>query len=132
MRHSIFHDASWLRFLLVGGLCFVLNLLILFVGTDLLGAHYLWATLVSLWMTSTLGWQLNRCWTFGSRSSAWLAEYGRYLTVSLSSFGLGLGLMAVCVSGLGMHYLVANAVISAGLTVANFLTHRNWSFDSRC
>lgn len=130
MARSVLRDPRWARFLIVGGVCFSVNLVVLYAGTDLLGVHYLWATLASLWITNTLGWLLNRRWTFASRAPAAFAEYCRYLTVNLSSFALGMALMALLVGLLGIHYLVANACIAFAMALGNFLAHRSWSFSS--
>ena len=131
MSASLFRDARWRRFLLVGGLCFFTNLMVLYVGTELVGLHYLVSTFFSIFVTNTLGWVLNRKWTFASSSSNWLLEYGRYLTVSLSGFAFSLGLMTLLVSGAGVHYLLASASIAVGMTVVNFAAHRGWSFARR-
>lgn len=125
------HDRRWWRFVMVGGLCFMVNLLVLYVATDIWGWHYLLSMLLSIAVANTLGWFLNRVWTFGSSSSTLLAEYIRYLTVNLSSFAFSLLSMAVLVTGVGVHYLVASALNAVVLTVFNFLAHRGWSFAER-
>ncbi len=123
-----FHDIRWWRFLAVGGLCFVVNVLVLYIGTELAGLHYLVSMLISILIANTLGWALNRQWTFASTSSDWFAEYTRYLAVNLSSFALSLVLMAVLVSGLGVHYLLASGGMAVVLAAFNFVAHRGWSF----
>jgi putative flippase GtrA len=123
-----FEDRRWWRFLAVGGLCFLANLLVLYVGTELAGLHYLVSMLISILVANTLGWALNRQWTFASTSTDWLPEYTRYLAVNLSSFFVSLGLMALLVSGAGIHYLLASAGIAVVLTAFNFIAHRGWSF----
>ena len=125
------HDRRWWRFVMVGGLCFMVNLLVLYVATDIWGWHYLLSMLLSIAVANTLGWFLNRVWTFGSSSSKLLSEYIRYLTVNLSSFAFSLLSMAVLVTGVGVHYLVASALNAIVLTVFNFLAHRGWSFAER-
>lgn len=123
-----FQDRRWWRFLVVGCVCFLTNLLVLYVGTELAGLHYLVSMLISIVIANTLGWALNRQWTFASTSTAWFAEYTRYLAVNLSSFLASLGLMALLVSGAGVHYLLASAGIAVVLTAFNFIAHRGWSF----
>lgn len=118
----------WWRFLVVGGLCFLVNLFVLYVGTERIGLHYLVSMVISILIANTLGWVLNRKWTFGSTSIDWLAEYSRYLAVNLSSFLVSLVLMAVLVSGAGVHYLLASGGIAVVLTAFNFIAHRGWSF----
>lgn len=126
-----FHDLRWWRFLAVGALCFIVNGLVLYVGTDLAGLHYLVSMLISIFIANTLGWALNRRWTFGSRSQDCLAEYTRYVVVNLSGFLFSLVLMALLVSGLGVHYLLASAGMAVVLAAFNFMAHRGWSFAEK-
>lgn len=125
------HDQRWWRFVMVGGLCFTVNLLVLYLATDVWGWHYLLSMLLSIAIANTLGWFLNRVWTFVSTSTEWFAEYLRYLSVNLSSFVLSLLSMAALVSGLGIHYLAASAINAVALTMFNYLAHRGWSFAER-
>lgn len=124
-------DPRWPRFLLVGGSCFLINLIILYLCTDLLGIHYLISMLISIIVVNSIGWLANRTWTFTSQNRNKLTEYARYLTVNLGSFALSLALMAVMVSALGVHYLIASTLIAAGLTIINFSLHRDWSFNRK-
>ncbi len=124
----VWRDERWWRFLVVGGVCFTANLIVLYVGTDVLGLHYLVSMLLSILIANTLGWWLNRRWSFRSRARGLVAEYLRYFAVTLTSSFLSLILMAVLVSGLRLHYLAASSAIAVGLTLFNFLAHRGWSF----
>ncbi|RYG64918.1 GtrA family protein [bacterium] len=122
---------DFIRFLCVGGTCFAVNLGVLYLVTEFLGAHYLVAMAVSIVVANSLGFILNRNWTFESRSASIWRELVRYFTVNLGQSALNLALMAFFVSVLGVHYLVASAGIAIVLTGANFLLHKNWSFNSR-
>lgn len=121
-------DKPLIRFVMVGGLCFVTNLAVLYGGTDVLGWHYLISMAVSIVVANTLGWLLNRLWTFGESGQAWWAEYGRYLSVCFSSTLISLVLMVLCVSVMGLHYLLASAMIAVLMLIFNFIAHRDWSF----
>lgn len=87
--------------------------------------------LISIIVVNTIGWLANRTWTFTSQNRNKLTEYARYITVNLGSFAFSLTLMAVLVSLLGVHYLLASTLIAAGLTIINFTLHRDWSFSKK-
>ena len=87
--------------------------------------------LISIIIVNSIGWLANRTWTFTSQNRNKLSEYARYLTVNLGSFALNLALMALLVSVLGVHYLIASTLIAAGLTIINFSLHRDWSFNRK-
>ena len=127
----IWRDRRWLRFVLVGGTCFLANLVVLYVGTDVLGWHYLVSMAASIAVANSLGWLLNRGWTFRSTNVRRLPEFARYLAVNLAATVVSLALMALLVSGLGVHYLLASALLAAVFMVINFIAHRDWSFAPR-
>lgn len=123
-------DKRLLRFILVGGICFATNLLVLYVGTEELGLHYLFSMALSILVANSLGWMLNRRWTFTDSGIQCWKEYSRYMSVSLSSTLISLGLMILLVDMLNLHYLLASATIAAAMTIVNFVLHRDWSFAS--
>lgn len=131
MIRPAFLSARFGRFLVVGATCFALNLGVLYLGTEVWKWHYLAAMLLSILLANTLGFALNRVWTFESRRNPFWRELGRYYTVNLGAFALNLGLMAVLVSGLGAPPLTASAFLAIAMTGANFLLHKKWSFASR-
>ncbi len=119
---------QFLRFGLVGGLCYLTGLGVLYLGTDVAGWHYLASMCLALLIANFLGWALNRKWTFASRSPELLNELARYYGVNLSSHVVTLGLMALLVGFLGWNHLVASAVIAIGLMCVNYFLHRDFSF----
>lgn len=118
------------RFLIVGGACYFVGLALLFIGTEKLGLHYLASTAMTLLIVNFLGWVLNRKWTFTPSNSLPLAEFGRYFVVNLTGFFLSLILMGILVSFLGVHYLLASAVVAVMMAAINFVLHRDWSFKA--
>lgn len=119
------------RFICVGAASFALNLLVLWLGTSVIGAHYLASTLFSLIFVNGLSFCLQRGWVFASRSPDWKRELGRFYGVNSGAFAINLGAMALLVSGFHLPYLAASALIGVALTAFNFVLHRNWSFARR-
>ena len=113
-----------LRFIVVGGICFLLNTLILYAGTEWLHIHYLLSLLACFVLVNAVGFLLNGYFTFGvdvaRRADRWL---GYYLTMA-GSLLASLALFYVAVDLLGIHYLAANAVITAILFAFNYLASR--------
>jgi putative flippase GtrA len=119
------------RFVVIGGGCFLLGLLLVYVFTDKCGLHYLAALSISLVIVNIVGWLLNRGWTFKMDSPRSGAEFGRYLAVNAAGFFITLISVHVLVSWVGMHYLWASAWVAAGMIFVNFLVHRRISFRLR-
>lgn len=124
-------QSGLIRFALIGGACYLVGLALVYLGTGVLGWHYLASQSIALLLVNSLGWVLNRNWTFAASRRHPVEEYFRYFAVNLSSFALTLTIMAGLVSGLAMNYLVASAFTAAIMMVINFFAHRNWSFASK-
>lgn len=122
---------EFVRFLVVGGLCYLLGLALLYWFTEHLGFHYLLSLVIAMLILSIIGWAMNRNWTFRSIDPRWFAEAQRYLAANFSAWLLTFVLMALLVSGFGVNYLHASAVIAALMAVFNFLLHRHWSFRQK-
>lgn len=117
-----------MRFLLIGGACFLLGLLLVYVFTDHLRLHYLLSLSLALLIVNVVGWLLNRSWTFNVAPRRSLPEFLRYLLVNLAGFLITLGAVHLLVSQFGMHYLWASAWVALGMTILNFFLHRHFSF----
>jgi len=116
------------RFLLVGGLCYLLNLSLLYAATAILGLHYLVSAFLAFALVNSLGYLINRRYTFRQESGLFWRGLLRYNLVTLSSCCWVLLLMYLLVSCLGMGYLTANIMISIGIAGYNFLLHTSWTF----
>ena len=121
--------AKFLRFALVGGACFLLNLVVLYVGTDVLGWHYLFSMCISIGVVTVTGWWLNRRFTFASNDAKLIAEASRYSLGSLATMALALLMMYILVSIFHIHYLLASILLAISMTLLNFLLHSRWSFQ---
>lgn len=105
-------------------------MVVLYVGSEVLGWHYLSSMMASIAIANTLGWHLNRLLTFDRSKDKWWIEYGRYMSVSISSTFFSLSLMFLAVSLAGINYLMASASIALLMMAFNYLAHRDWTFRS--
>jgi putative flippase GtrA len=119
------------RFLIVGALCTVLGMFVIWILTGLFSIHYLVSTALVFVVVNPIGYALNRRFTFGGDSPNWIWQLLKYYTVTAGSLALTLVLSMLLVDGLDVHYLVANALIAIGMVCFNFLSHDEWTFGSR-
>lgn len=123
--------AAFMRFGLVGGLCFGAGMLGVWLLTEGLGWHYLVSTVLAMLGANVLGWLLNRSWTYELRQRRSLSEFVRYASVNLFAAALSLALLALLVSGAGLHYLAACALVALAMAALNFQLHGRWSLKAR-
>ena len=120
--------ARFLAFVLVGGLCLALNMLVLWVLTSGLGIHYLISTAIAFSTITPLGFALNKVVTFRTHRRYAQIELPRYVTAMAASFLANIALMYLLVSALGVPYLLASLAVAVTLVVVNFLSSDLWSF----
>jgi len=122
-------DRRFCRFLLVGGTCYLFNFALLFCLTDIAGLHYLLSVMLCFVSINCIGYVFNRKYTFtGKKYRFWHGLY-KYNIILLSSCLIVLCLMYVMVDYCGINYLLANILVTTGITFYNFFLHKNWTFS---
>jgi dolichol-phosphate mannosyltransferase len=123
--------ANWLqlvRFGLVGGVGFAVNLAVYALCVHALGFDYHVAA-VAAWVVAVLNnFYLNRHWTFDARGGRARFQAMRFFVVSLVAFGCSLLLLTLLVESAGLAKIPAQALAVAASTPLNFLGNKLWSF----
>jgi putative flippase GtrA len=123
--------ANWLqlvRFALVGGTGFVVNLLVYTLLVHPLGIDYRAAS-VAAWLVAVLNnFVLNRHWTFDAREGRARFQAIRFLVVSLVAEVFSLLLLTLLVEDAGLAKVSAQALAVAASMPLNFLGNKLWSF----
>jgi dolichol-phosphate mannosyltransferase len=131
LLHGMRRPANWLqlvRFGLVGGVGFVVNLAVYSLFVHPIGVDYHVAA-VAAWLAAVLNnFVLNRHWTFDARDGQFHFQALRFLVVSVVAFGVSLLLLTVLVEDAGMAKIPAQALAVAASTPLNFLGNKLWSF----
>lgn len=115
------------RFSVVGGLGYVVNLVVFAALIRLTPVAPLAAACVAF----AAGWVLalggHRRWTFRRGDAPLRTQGTRYLIVSAITLGIDLGLLHALISW-GVGPVAAQAVALGTATPASFVLNRNWSF----
>jgi dolichol-phosphate mannosyltransferase len=122
--------ANWaqlLRFSLVGGCGYAINLAVFAALTKGAGLHHVLAATLAFCIAVTNNFFWNRHWTFGPGEGAATFQAARFLAVSVASLMLNLGALQLLVSA-GMDQLPAQAIAVAAAMPFNFLGNRLWTF----
>ncbi|MCA3217080.1 MAG: GtrA family protein [Burkholderiales bacterium] len=109
------------RYALVGAACAGLNVAIVWVGHDLLGAPYLMAALATCVVTIPLSYLTHRRFSFVVSGPAGGVEFARFVLQQLSQFALGLVLLVLLVETLGLPPAPGMAVVAALMFAYGFL-----------
>lgn len=123
--------ANWLqlvRFALVGGVGFLVNLAVYALAVHPVGMDFRIASVVA-WLVAVLNnFVLNRHWTFDARGGRAHAQAVRFFLVSLLAEAFSLALLTLLVEGAGLAKVPAQALAVAASMPLNFLGNKLWSF----
>ncbi|HEX4838711.1 MAG TPA: GtrA family protein [Solirubrobacteraceae bacterium] len=134
LLHGMRRPANWLqliRFAMVGGTGFVLNLGVYALCVHVLHVAYQPAYAVAWLVGVTNNFVLNRHWTFDASAGQIHFQAVRFFTVSLLAAAFGLLLLTLFVEVVGLAKVPAEAFAVAAATPLNFLGNKLWSFRVR-
>jgi putative flippase GtrA len=133
LLHGMRRPANWLqlvRFGLVGGVGFAVNLAVYALCVHVLGLDYHVAA-VAAWLVAVMNnFILNRHWTFDASDGRVHFQAMRFVAVSVVAFGFSLLLLTLFVEVGGVAKVPAQALAVAASMPLNFLGNKLWSFRS--
>jgi putative flippase GtrA len=134
LLHGMRRPANWLqlvRFGLVGGLGFVVNVAVYAFCVHTLAIDYHVAAVLAWLVAVTNNFVLNRYWTFAARAGSARFQAIRFFVVSLIAFAFSFLLLTALVEAFGVPKVPAQALAVACATPLNFLGNKLWSFSHR-
>jgi dolichol-phosphate mannosyltransferase len=123
--------ANWvqlLKFGLVGGSGYLINLGVFAVLAGNFGVYHLVAAVAAFCVAVTSNFLWNRYWTFGPGDGHAGFQAARFFAVSLASLGLNLIVLEALVSHHSVGELTAQAIAVAVAMPFNFLGNKLWTF----
>jgi putative flippase GtrA len=133
LLHGMRRPGNWLqlvRFGLVGGVGFVVNLIVYTLCVHAAGIDYHLAA-IAAWLVAVVNnFMLNRHWTFDAGDGRAHFQAVRFVTVSLVALGFSLIVLIALVNGGGVAKVPAQALAVAASMPLNFVGNKLWSFRS--
>ncbi|MFI6293274.1 GtrA family protein [Nonomuraea sp. NPDC050790] len=120
---------SLLRFLLVGGLSYAVDLGALYLLHGRLSLGLAPATLLAFLLALVVNFTLNRSLSFAAAPGRVRRQFLRYCALCAVNYGLTL-LGVLGLVELGTHYLVAKTVMVGVGVAVNFVLCRYWVFPA--
>jgi putative flippase GtrA len=91
--------------------------------------HYVWLGVAGNVLAITNAFVVHKLFVFKTKGN-YIREYLRYYVVYGSTAVVGLALLAVCASGLGLNLYLAQAVALGVQAAISFAGHRRFSFGA--
>ena len=123
--------ASWLqlvKFGLVGGSGYLINLAVFAVLAETLGVHHVIAAVGAFCVAVTNNFLLNRHWTFAAGDGHAGFQAMRFFAVSIAALTINLIALEALVSQASLGELSAQAIAVAIAMPFNFLGNKLWTF----
>ena len=131
LLHGMRRPANWLqlvRFGVVGGVGFAVNLAVYALFVHAFGVDYHVAAVLAWLVAVVNNFMLNRHWTFDARDGLMHFQAMRFLVVSLGALVVSLVLLTLLVEDAGLPKVAAQALAVAASMPLNFLGNKLWSF----
>src|SRR5271154_1239991 len=127
LLHGMRRPSNWLqlvRFGLVGGIGFIVNVAVYTLFVHSVGVDYRLAN-IAAWLIAVINnFVLNRHWTFDARDGRARAQAIRFLLVSLVAEAFSLALLTLLVEGASLAKVPAQALAVAASMPLNFLGNK--------
>ena len=123
--------ASWVqlvKFGLVGGSGYLINLAVFAVLTETLGLHHVLAAIGAFCVAVTNNFLLNRHWTFAAGDGHAGFQAMRFFAVSVAALTINLVALEALVSQASLGDLPAQAIAVSIAMPFNFLGNKLWTF----
>lgn len=130
VRRGLRKPHNWVqlvKFCLVGGSGYVVNLSVFALAVEVVGLHHLIAATLAFVVAVTNNFWWNRHWTFAARDGHPGFQAARFFTVSVSAFLFAAAVLQALVSA-GAQEVPAQAVSIVAATPLNFMGNKMWSF----
>ena len=131
LRAAARRPASWLQLLkfgVVGGSGYLINLAVFVVLADNLGIHHLVAAIGAFCVAVTSNFLWNRYWTFEPGDGHPAFQAARFFAVSVAALLINLAVLEALVGGASVGELTAQAIAVALAMPFNFLGNKLWTF----
>ncbi len=119
---------QFMRFCGVGGLCTLLQYLILIFLVTAWNLHPIAASSIGYVLSGFINYQLNRKYTF--RSDAALAHtFPRFLIITIIGLLMNAAVLKILHAGPATYYMLDQIAATGATTIWNFFANRAWTFS---
>ena len=120
---------QFFKYVVVGGLAFVVDYTTLFLLTQFTVFHYLLAATAGFLLGLVINYLLCIGWIFDQRIiENTKLEFTVFALIGVTGLGLNNGIMFVATNWGGIHYLLAKLLAAAFVLIFNFLLRRHFLF----
>ena len=131
VRQGMRRSHNWIqlvKFCVVGGSGYVVNLAVFTLAFEVGNLHHLVAATLAFAVAVLNNFWWNRHWTFAAREGRAGFQAARFFAVSVGAFLFQAALLELLVTGADLPEVGAQAISVVAATPLNFLGNKMWSF----
>jgi dolichol-phosphate mannosyltransferase len=131
IRHGLRRPHNWVqlvKFGVVGGSGYAVNLTVFTIALKLIGAHHLIAATLAFAVAVMNNFWWNRHWTFGARDHHLGVGAARFFTVSIIAFVIQASILELLIAKTSLAAILAQAISLVAATPVNFIGNKLWTF----
>jgi len=132
VRAGLRRPHNWVqlvKFCVVGGSGYVVNLTVFAAAVHALDLHHLVGATMAFAVAVANNFFWNRHWTFRARDGHAGFQAARFFSVSVVAFLFAAAVLEFLVSGAGLAAVPAQAIAIIAATPLNFVGNKMWSFS---
>lgn len=115
-------------FLMAGGGCYILGLVILWFGVSVFDLNYLVVMVFAFLIINPIGFIINRAYAFKDGQVDLGLSITKYSIMALAGLFVSLFLVWLMVEFFRINYMVSNILATMLLLLGNFTIHYFWTF----
>lgn len=120
-----------LRFLVSGGVAFLVNLGVLYAFTEVFRVWYLVSSVIAFLITFIVSFIIQKNWTFKNKGLEGVTtQIGMSLIMAIINLGLNTTMMYVFVDHAHIHYLTAQVVATGFIAIETYFIYKFIIFKS--
>ncbi len=124
MKLKELFSQGW-RFCISGGAGVIAGYITLFTLTEFAGLWYIFSAIIASIVNGGINFFLEKFWTFKNKDTKSIyKQAGWYASVRILLFFLDIGLLYILVEYFGLHYLIAQIIITVLLSIVSFICCR--------
>lgn len=124
--------AEILRFLVSGGIAFLVSIGVLYLLTEVFDIWYLISSILSFLVTFIVSFVIQKNWTFKNRGLEGISsQIGMSLVMAIINLGLNTSMMYVFVEYIHLHYLSAQILATGLIAIETYFIYKYIIFTQK-